>query len=92
MSNKRIHLENVLAKANGRFVGVENIKADGSVRRWSIASRLPSEAVNAITEKPRQLPPHMLVVYDTGKHAWRTLNCDTLRRIWCGDTDIVFTE
>ena len=85
-------IKGLQAAAQGKFVGIENVKADGAVRRWSIASRLPTRAVGELTGAPaRDLGPDMMTVYDTGKHAWRTLNCATVKSAWCGSITIYFT-
>jgi len=83
-------IEEMLAKANGKFVGLENETKKGK-RLWSVASRLPAKAVEAIhTPRDYELPPYMLSVYDSGKHAWRLFDTRTAKRAWCGEVEVVF--
>lgn len=75
------------AESGTRYFGVENITAKG-VRKWSIAPVTPQKALAAIkgTRAPRVLPAHLMTVWDSGKHAWRTLDLSTVRRVyWRGN-------
>ncbi len=76
--------------AGGRFCGVEFVKKDGSVRRMQVQPAkvrrgLPDELPldparrGAWTRALRH--PHLIPVWDVKRHAPRTVNLATLRRL-----------
>ncbi len=76
--------------AGGRFLGVEFVKKDGSLRRmqvqpakvardWDAELPLDTRRQAAWTRALRH--PHLVPVWDVRKRAPRTLNLRTLRRL-----------
>lgn len=75
-----------IEKALGsRFYGLENLTKDGEVRIWAIAPRPPRKALQAITGEGKPLPAHLLRRWCAKRHAWRTVDLSTVRKIWYRD-------
>jgi hypothetical protein len=82
----------LLARAGGRFCGVEFVKKDGSVRRMQVqpavvrsdgqGSLWAEDTPARRAARTRALRhPHLLSVWDVRKRAPRTINLRTLRRL-----------
>ena len=84
--------ERAKRESGTRYFGVENVTMKG-LRRWSIAPVTPHKAIDALKGVDRApLPPHLVTVWDSGKHAWRTLDLSTVRRIYWRGADNVKRE
>lgn len=82
-------IRELISHHNGTFVGVEFIKADGSVRRMAIQQDSArtnakgagaSEAAQRATQSRARNNPNLLNVWEVGK-GYRSVNLDTLRRV-----------
>lgn len=82
------HVRAIIARverdARGRFYGLENVTAKG-VRRWSIASRPPRAAIDALKGDQRLMPDYILKRWDAQKHGWRSIDLSTVRKVWQKD-------
>lgn len=82
--------DQVLEQSKGRFFGFENVTAKG-VRKWSIASRPPHAAIDALVGATRAPDPSTLRrVWDGGKHAWRSVDLTTARALWFSVNGVTF--
>lgn len=70
-----------------RFYGLENLTKQGETRIWAIAPRPPKKAIAAITGEGKPLPPHLLRRWCAKRHAWRTVDLSTVKRIWFRDPE-----
>jgi hypothetical protein len=74
-------IEQIESDARGRFYGLENVTAKG-IRVWSLASVAPHTAIDAIKGVQAPPPRHILKRFDAQKHAWRSIDLSTIRRVW----------
>lgn len=80
-------ISTIEAAIGSRFYGLENLTQKGEVRVWAIAPRPPKKALAAISGEGRPLPPHLLRRWCAKRHAWRTVDLSTVRRIWFRDPE-----
>jgi len=81
----RAFIDGIESLLGSRFYGLENLTKNGEVRIWAIAPRPPRKALAAIIGEGKPLPPHLVRRWCAKRHAWRTVDLSTIRRIWYRD-------
>jgi hypothetical protein len=71
----------------GRFYGLENLTKKGERRVWAIAPRPPKKAIAAISGEGVPLPKHLIRRWCAKRHAWRTVDLSTVKKIWYRDPE-----
>jgi hypothetical protein len=75
-------IENIVGS---RFYGLENLTKKGEARTWAIAPRPPRKAIAAISGEGVPLPAHLIRRWCAKRHAWRTVDLSTVKKIWYRD-------
>jgi hypothetical protein len=90
--------QNVLAlinSAGSTFIGVDFVKADGSLRTMNVQTHAgkvkddTTERSRRAVEARKARNPHILPVFDVANGAWRSINLDTVKRITMRGTTFV---
>jgi hypothetical protein len=91
ITRRRI-VEDMLIRANGRFVSVTFVKKDGTLRRLNIqpeavathTTGCKTEAAKRAVHSRRKNNPHLLPVYDVQAGQIKSINLHTIREA-CAD-------
>lgn len=81
----RTFIMTIESALGSRFYGLENLTKDGETRIWAIAPRPPRKALAAINGAGKPLPEHLVRRWCAKRHAWRTVDLSTVRKIWYRD-------
>lgn len=81
----RAFIKSIESVVGSRFYGLENLTKKGEVRVWAIAPRPPRKAVAEISGAGAPLPEHLIRRWCAKRHAWRTVDLSTVKKIWYRD-------
>ena len=81
----REFIEAIESVIGSRFYGLENRTKKGEARMWAIAPRPPRKAIAAISGEGVPLPDHLIRRWCAKRHAWRTVDLSTVKKIWYRD-------
>lgn len=78
----RTQLKSVLERLNGRFVGVDFVKTDGSARRLNGRLGVRVHAKGGVNRTVADSRPY-ITVFDVKANGYRTVNLSTVSRLRC---------
>lgn len=83
-------ITDIVERAGGKFISIEFIKKDGTYRKMNIQpaagkfhvkGETASEQAQRAAQTRKENNPNLLNVWDVQKHAFRSVNMDTVRAV-----------
>jgi hypothetical protein len=101
IESRRENIKALIESAGSTFIGVDFIKADGSLRTMNVQTHAghsllkgddASESAKSALITRKANNPHLMPVFDVANNAWRSINLDTVQRITIRGTTFTIKE
>lgn len=100
LQRRRTQLKGLIETAGARFVRVDFVKKDGSLRkmiaapkaRTGLVGEAASESAKRAVETRKANNPNLVNIFDTRKKGWRSINLDTVYAVQVDGTRYVVLD
>jgi len=101
IESRRENVKALIESAGSTFIGVDFIKADGTLRTMNVQTHAghsllkgdaASDSAKAAVATRKSNNPNLMSVFDVANNAWRSINLDTVQRITIRGTTFVIQE